>query len=143
MARLFRALILSGVLAQAAAQPPARPAPAPPRESELREEDESLTTPTEYVFNPIQALEEIKVGDFYWKKGSHKAAALRYQEATKWNPGLGDAWLKLGEAREKLKDTDAAREAYAKYLEVEPDGKKASGIRRKIERWKPKAAPKK
>jgi tetratricopeptide (TPR) repeat protein len=136
-------LILSGVLMQAAPQPPPRPAPAPPRESELREEDESLTTPAEYVFNPIQAMEEIKVGDFYWKKGSHKAAALRYQEATKWNPGLGDAWLKLGEAREKLKETDAAREAYQKYLEVEPGGKKASSVRRKIERWKPKPAAKK
>lgn len=131
------------MLAQAAPQPPPRPAPEPPRESELREEDESLTRPAEYVFNPIQAIEEIKVGDFYWKKGSHKAAALRYQEATKWNPGLGDAWLKLGEAREKLKDTDAAREAYQKYLEVEPGGKKAPSVRKKIERWKAKPAPKK
>lgn len=135
--------MLAGLLAQAAVQPPPRPAPAPPRESELKEEDESLTTPAEYVFNPIQALEEIKVGDFYWKKGSHKAAALRYQEATRWNPGLGAAWLKLGEAREKLKDIDAAREAYAKYLEVEPEGKKVAGIRRKVERWKPKTPPKK
>lgn len=135
--------MLAGLLATAAAQLPSRPAPAPPRESELKEEDESLTTPTEYVFNPIQAIEELKVGDFYWKKGSHNAAALRYREATRWNPGLGDAWLKLGEAREKLKDIDAAREAYAKYLEIEPDGKKSASIRRKLERWKPKTPPKK
>lgn len=112
------------------------------RESELKEEDESLTTPSEYVFNPIQAVQEIKVGNFYWKKGSHKAAALRYAEATKWNPGMGEAWLKLGEAREKLKEIDEAREAYAKYLELEPEGKKAESVKKKVERWA-KQAPKK
>ena len=143
MARRFAALFFAALVASGAAQLPPRPAPPPARESELKEEDETLATPAEYVFNPIQALQEIKVGDFYWKKGSHKAAALRYLEATKWNPSLPEAWLKLGEAREKLKDTDAAREAYAKYLEADPDGKRAPGIRKKIERWTPKAAPRK
>ncbi|MBE7543583.1 MAG: tetratricopeptide repeat protein [Bryobacteraceae bacterium] len=142
MARVFGALILAGLFWQAWGQPPPRPAPPPVRESELKEEDESLTTPSEYVFNPIQAVQEIKVGDFYWKKGSHKAAALRYAEATKWNPGMGEAWLKLGEAREKLKEIDEAREAYAKYLELEPEGKKAESVKKKVERWA-KQAPKK
>lgn len=142
MTRLFLAITLVWTAA-VAAQPPRRPDPPPQRESELREEDESLSTRAEYVFNPIQALEEIKVGDFYWKKGSHKAAALRYQEATRWNPTLGDAWLKLGEAREKLKEFDEAREAYQKYLEVEPQGRKASGIQKKVERWAKNPPPKK
>lgn len=134
--------MLVGLFAAAPAQPPPRPAPEGPRESELREEDESLSKPSDYVFNPIQAMEEIKVGDFYWKKGSHKAAAMRYLEATRWNPGLGDAWLKLGEAREKLKEIAEAREAYEKYLEVEPDGRKAASIRRKVERWEKQARKK-
>lgn len=143
MTRLFAALLLSGLLHAAFAQPPRRPDPPPQRESELKEEDEALTTPSEYVFNPIQAQQELRVGDFYWKKGSHKAAALRYQEATRWNPSYAEAWLKLGEAKEKLKEIDQAREAYQKYLEVEPGGRKAGDLRKKIDRWAKSAPPKK
>jgi tetratricopeptide (TPR) repeat protein len=135
--------MLAALTGMAAAQPPPRPEPPPQRESDLREEDETLTTKAEYVFNPIQAAEEIKVGDFYWKRGSHKAAALRYLEATRWNPTLGDAWLKLGEAREKLKEFDEAREAYQKYLEVEPDGRKAGNVQKKVNKWAKNPPPKK
>ena len=60
------------------------------------------------------------------------AAAQRFREATRWNAGLADAWLRLGDAEEKLKETKAAREAYAKYLELSPDAKNATEIRNKI-----------
>jgi tetratricopeptide (TPR) repeat protein len=115
-------LTLSALLAQQ--QPPV--AQEPP------EEDAALIDKKEYSFNPLQAEKELKTGDFYAKKGNHKAAALRYQEATKWNPGLADAWLKLGEALEKRKDTKGAREAFAKYLELAPDAKNAAAIRKKL-----------
>lgn len=107
------------------------------------EEDESLTRKTEYSFNPLQAAQEFKVGEFYRKKGNHKAAAGRYLEATKWNPGLAEAYLKLGEAREKLAKAEqqdvekqlaleAACEAYKKYLELIPDGGKAKSVRKRV-----------
>lgn len=104
----------------------------PPVAQEPPEEDAALIDKKEYSFNPLQAEKELKTGDFYAKKGNHKAAALRYQEATKWNPGLPDAWLKLGEALEKRKDTKGAREAFAKYLELAPDAKNAAAIRKKL-----------
>ncbi len=105
--------------------------PAPPSPQEPAEEDESLAV-KEYSFNPLQAEKEIKVGSYYLKKGSYRAAARRFREATRWNPGSAEAWLKLGEAQEKLKDKDAAREAYAKYLELKPDAKNAAEIRKKL-----------
>jgi tetratricopeptide (TPR) repeat protein len=98
---------------------------------EPQEEDESLK-PKEYSFNPLQAEKEVRVGNFYFKKGSYKAAASRFREAAKWNPGLAEAWLRLGDAEEKLKDRTAAREAYAKYVELAPDDKRTPGVRKKL-----------
>lgn len=104
----------------------------PPVAQEPPEEDSTLVEPKEYTFNPLQAEKELRTGKFYAKKGNHKAASLRYQEATKWNPGLPEAWLLLGESLEKRKDTKGAKEAYAKYLELAPDAKNASAIKKKL-----------
>ena len=77
-----------------------------------------------YGFNPLQAQKEIGVGNQYYKKGSYRAAAGRYEEATKWNSGDPEAWLKLGEAQEKLRDMKAANGGlYQKYLELAGDGR--------------------
>jgi Tfp pilus assembly protein PilF len=111
---------------------PAQTAPAEPPFQEPPEEDVSLTEKQEYTFNPLQASKELKIGGFYFKKGSFKAAARRFEEATKWDPNSGEAWLRLAEAHIKLKDDKAARAAWQKYLEVEPDGKSAAEVRKKL-----------
>ncbi len=129
MARWILIPLAVGTLVFAA--PQHKQDPPPQQEQEPPEEDESVK-PQVYAFNPLQAAGEIKVGDFYWKKGSHRAAMQRYREATRWNPGNAEAWLKLGEAQEKLKDPKAAREAYAKYLELAPNARNASQIRKKL-----------
>ena len=97
------------------------------------EEDEDLK-PEHYSFNPLQSAKEIRIGDFYFKKGSYKGAVLRYRAATRWDPTSAHAFLRLGEAEEKLKDAKAARAAYAKYLELAPDAKDADEIRKKLAR---------
>lgn len=109
---------------------PRQEAPAQP--PVMRDEDEDVLPQQEYAFNPIQAKKDLKIGDFYWKKGNHRAAAARYLEATRWNPMYGDAYWKLAEAREKLKQTAEALDAYRKYLEAEPDGKKANAAKKRI-----------
>ena len=114
-----------------------------PQFQDIPEEDESLATKTEYTFNPIQAAKELKVGNFYWKKGSYRAAAGRFEEATKWDPGLAEAQFRLGEAKEKVAEKElvetkkklvleAARTAYEKYLELEPKGKHAQDARKHL-----------
>jgi tetratricopeptide (TPR) repeat protein len=126
VARLFGIAVALALLAGPAGAQQQKPAEPP-------EEDESLI-PKEYSFNPLQAEKELKVGMFYWRKGSHRAAARRFEEATRWNPGLAEAHLRLGEAREKLKDRKAAREAYAKFLELAPDDKRTADIKRRMSR---------
>jgi len=113
-----------GLGACAWGQEPASP-PEPP------EEDQTLA-PKEYAFNPVQAQKELQIGNFYFKKGSYGSARGRFLEATKWNPGYAEAYLRLGETYEKLKDRPASRKAYEKYLELEPQGKEAAAIRAKL-----------
>jgi tetratricopeptide (TPR) repeat protein len=133
MVRFAILMSVAGLLAAGQESARSKPEEKQPQkqEQEPPEEDESLA-PKEYSFNPLQAEKEIKTGNFYSRKGNHRAAALRYEEATKWNPGLAEAYLKLGEAREKYKDMKRAREAYAKYLELAPDAKNAASIRKKL-----------
>ncbi len=122
----------------------------PPKPQEPPEEDESLI-PKEYSFNPLQAAREIQVGNFYFKKGSFRAAAQRFEEATRWNPQAAEAFLRLAEARERLgvdlrgpaapagreKEMAAARMAYEKFLEAAPEDKRAASVRKKLAAWKP------
>ena len=104
----------------------------PPVTQEPPEEDVTLTETKEYTFNPLQAEKEVRTGNFYAKKGNQKAASVRFREATKWNPGFAEAWLRLGESLEKRKDGKGAKEAYAKYLELAPDAKNAALIKKKL-----------
>lgn len=146
---MSRVVLISGLLAAVLAAPagaqlkkrpdqqvqkgqtaPKEQTPAAPEEP--AEEDASLLPKANYSFNPIEAAKNIKVAAFYWKKGKFKAAALRYQEATRWDPGSAEAWMKLGEAREKMNDPAAAQVAWEKFLEVAPDDKEAPAIRKKL-----------
>ena len=130
---LFWALVAVFSVAGARAQDPPKPAkpPAQQEEQEPPEEDASLK-PREYEFNPLQAQKDLNVGIYYFHKGNFKAAAGRFREASKWDPNLSDAWFRLGEAEEKLKDKKAAKEAFEKYLAMAPDGKDAAIARKKL-----------
>jgi tetratricopeptide (TPR) repeat protein len=115
-----------------------RPAPNTVTKEEVpKEEDESLAPVNkDYAFNPLQAEKEVTIGNYYFKKGSYRAAVNRFREATKWNQGYGEAWLRLGEAAEKQKDSKTAKEAFAKYLEISPDAKDAPDVRKKLAKLK-------
>jgi len=113
-----------------------RPQPPTSTQEEVPKEEDTAIGEKEYAFNPLQAEKEIRVGDFYFKKGKYRAAAERFREATKWNGGSSEAWLRLGEAEEREKDPKAAKEAYAKYLDLSPDAKNAPEIRKKLEKLK-------
>jgi tetratricopeptide (TPR) repeat protein len=127
-----------------------QPSPAPAKQGDLKrsrkaptsneeevppEEDTSLAV-TEYSFNPLQAQKELQTGNYYFKKGSFRAAASRFREATRWNDGFDEAWLRLGEAEEKLKDRQAAKEAYTKYLALAADAPRSEEIRKKLQKMK-------
>jgi tetratricopeptide (TPR) repeat protein len=110
---------------------PKTPEQSKPQEQEPPEEDESLA-PKEYSFNPLQAEHDLKVGNYYFKTKKYKAALSRFREATRWNPSYAEAFLRLGDSEEKLHDQPAALQAYAKYLELAPDGKEAEAVKKKL-----------
>lgn len=105
----------------------------PKVETQEPPEEDTINAPKEYSFNPLQAAKEMKIGEFYFKKKNYRAASNRFEEATKWNPGFGEAYFRLAEAKEKLHDKQAAVAAYKKYLEVEPDGKDAAAAKKKLD----------
>ena len=113
-----------------------RPKPAPSAQEEIPPEEDASVAVKEYSFNPLQAEKEVKIGNYYFNKHSFRAAALRFREAIKWNEGYPEAWLRLAESEEKLKDSKAAREAYAKYVELAPEAKNTPEVRKKLARLK-------
>jgi tetratricopeptide (TPR) repeat protein len=110
--------------------------PAPGAKEEVPpEEDKDLTT-TDYSFNPLQSTKDVNVGNLYLKNGKYRAAEMRYTSATRWNDANAEAWLKLGEVAERLKDKDRAKEAYQKYLELASDAKNAAEIKKTLQKLK-------
>ena len=109
-----------------------RPQPAASDKEEVPPEEDSSLATTKYSFNPLQSKKDVLAGKFYARKGNYRAAAGRYLEATKWDDSNSEAWLLLGEADERLKNKNAAREAYQKYLDLAADAKDAADIRKKL-----------
>ena len=117
-------LLLSGTLLYGqAAEPPQQEPP----------EEDALNAPKEYVFNPLQATKEMRVGAFYFKRASYRAALRRFEEALRWNPQLAEAWLKIGDTQLKLKDPKAARKAFEKYLELDSASKEAAAVKKRLD----------
>ncbi|HTB20051.1 MAG TPA: hypothetical protein VK708_18140 [Bryobacteraceae bacterium] len=133
--RVAIGFLLAGILAgqdkPLQTRPPDQPKSPQQQDQEPPEEDESLA-PKTYSFNPLEAEKDLKVGLYYFKKGNYKASTSRFREATLWNPTFAEAFLRLGESAEKLKDKKAAEEAYTKYLALSPDAKDAESIKKKL-----------
>ena len=123
-------VLASAAAAQAPKDPP------PPEENQLPPEEDKAKIQEQYSFNPVKSNKDVSVGEFYFKKNDYKAAAGRFREATKWNDGNAEAWLRLGDAEEKMHDAKAAREAWEKYLMLAPDAKNSAEVRKKLERLK-------
>ena len=147
MARWIPALLVAFILQAQPPTPPARktepgelqkarPKQQPTGKEEVPPEEDKSLAVQEYSFNPLQAQKDLTVGNFYFKQHKYRAAETRFREALKWNDGFGEAWLRLGEVEEKLKDPQAAKEAYTKYLEISADAKNAAEIRKKIDKIK-------
>ena len=111
---------------------PKEPESPPVEEGQLPPEEDKAKIQEQYSFNPLKSKNDVTVGEEYFKKGNFKAAAARFREATKWNDGNAEAWLRLGDAEDKMHDAKAAYEAYEKYLQLAPEAKKAAEVRKKL-----------
>lgn len=106
----------------------------PPDETNPPEEDDSIA-PKTYAFDPLQSDRCIKIGNFYMHQGTprgFRAALGRYEDATRYNPSSAEAFFKVAEAEEKLKNKDAARTALQKVISLAPDSKFAQEAKKKL-----------
>ena len=60
------------------------------------------------TWNPMKAMKDIEVGDYYFKVDNYPAAISRYREALEYKPHDAEATYKLGEALEKSGDLKGA-----------------------------------
>ncbi len=81
-----------------------------------------------------EAMEE--VGARY-QKGDLAGAAAAARRAIDVDPSIGAGWLALGEVQLAAGDRVAARDAFVRYLALEPEGRHASRIRALLARLRP------
>jgi tetratricopeptide (TPR) repeat protein len=104
-------------------------------EADLNEADVGEFTP----WNPMKAMKDVEVGDFYYKKENYRAAISRYREALEYKPRDAEATFKLAEALGKSGDTAGAKENYEEYLKILPNGPYAKKAKEGLERLKEKS----
>jgi tetratricopeptide (TPR) repeat protein len=102
-----------------------------PDADSLPEEDET-EAPEKFVLNPLESERNIRIGNYYWHKGNARAALRRYEWATKYNPSSAEAFYKVAEAEDKLKNKDAARLALKKVMDLSPDSKLGREAKKKL-----------
>ena len=88
--------------------------------------------------NPEEARRQFSFGIFYLKNGEFWRAEQHLHASTQFDGNFRDAWLRLGEARERLDRPGGAVAAYVKYLRLAPEAENASAIREKIKKLAPR-----
>jgi tetratricopeptide (TPR) repeat protein len=89
-----------------------------------------------HEWNPLRAMKDVEVGDYYFRAGSYKAALSRYREALQFKPRDAVATFKLAQTLERTKELEEARLRYQEYLSILKDGPSAAEARKALERLK-------
>jgi len=87
-----------------------------------------------HPWNPLKAIKDIEVGDYYFKKKNYKAALARYKEALFYKDGDAVASFRLAVCQDKLGDKAEARKYYEQYLKVLPQGPWAKDARSSLDK---------
>ncbi len=106
--------------------------------ADLGDSDVNEFTP----WNPMKAMKDIEVGDFYVKKENYNAAISRYREALEYKPHDAEATFKLAEVLNKTGDRAGAIENYEAYLKTLPNGPYAKKAQESLAKLKEKTGKK-
>jgi tetratricopeptide (TPR) repeat protein len=98
------------------------------------EPDDSVTE--FHSWDPHQAMKDIEVGDFYFKRQNYRAALSRYCEALQYKPNDAVATFRVAESLEKFRDLAGAQAYYAAYLKVLPGGPFSAQSKKALDRIK-------
>jgi tetratricopeptide (TPR) repeat protein len=89
-----------------------------------------------HEWNPLRAMKDVEIGDYYYKLGNYKAALSRYREALQFKSRDAVATFKLAQTLEKIKMFEEARDRYEEYLAILKDGPSAGEAKKALERLK-------
>jgi tetratricopeptide (TPR) repeat protein len=87
-----------------------------------------------HPWNPMKALKDIEVGDYYFKRKNYRGALDRYKDALYWKENDAIASFRLAVCQEKLGDKDEARKYYEQYLKILPEGPFAKDAHASLDR---------
>jgi tetratricopeptide (TPR) repeat protein len=90
----------------------------------------------QHEWNPMRAMKDVEVGDYYYRRENYKAALSRYREALEFKPRDAVATFKLAQTLEKTKEFAEARTQYEEYLAILKDGPSATEAKKALERLK-------
>jgi tetratricopeptide (TPR) repeat protein len=87
-----------------------------------------------HPWNPMKAMKDVEVGDFYFKRKNYRAALDRYKEALLYKDNDAVASLRLAQCQEKLGDKSEAKKYYEQYLKILPQGEFAKEAHASLDR---------
>ncbi len=87
-----------------------------------------------HPWNPMKAMKDVEVGDFYFRRKNYHAALDRYKEALYYKDNDAVATFRLAVCQEKLGDPAEARKYYERYLKILPEGPFAKEAQASLER---------
>ena len=87
------------------------------------DEDASSSDIQEFhPWDPMKAMKDIEVGDFYFRRHNYRAALDRYKEALYFKDNDAVATFRLAQCQEKLGSKGEAQKYYQQYLDLLPEG---------------------
>ena len=87
-----------------------------------------------HPWNPMKALKDVEVGDFYFKRKNYKAALERYKEALYYKDGDAVASFRLAVCQERLGNKAEAKKYFEQYLKILPEGPFAKDAHASLDR---------
>jgi tetratricopeptide (TPR) repeat protein len=87
-----------------------------------------------HPWNPLKAMKDIEVGDFYFRRKNYKGALERYEDALYNKNGDAVAVSRLATCEKKMGDNTAARKYYEQYLKILPEGPFAKEARASLDK---------
>jgi tetratricopeptide (TPR) repeat protein len=102
--------------------------------SDLASSDHPSEVQEFHPWNPMKAMKDVEVGDYYFKRKNYRAALDRYKEALYWKDNDAIASFRLAQCQEKLGTKEEARKFYEQYLKILPEGPFAKDAHASLDR---------